>query len=359
MLQERLKGLNLGGWFSQIDAIEEKDPQKFPGIEQHLANFIGVEDFKRIKAWGFNHVRLPIDYFHFFSGAELKPVESFFSALDVALNNAEAAGLWVILDLHKCPGHDFHKGTYEEQSFFTDAVHRKDACKVWSVLAERYGARPSVMLEILNEPTATDSAVWDKVKDELFTHIRKAAPKSTVVVGSNKWNSAREFANLTPIDDDNILYSFHFYNPVIFTHQMAPWIHKRAFDNHLQYPGTYELPPDLVTRLPGDRGTWNHKRLEQELEAALTFRAKYKVPVACGEFGVYVGGPDRTSQLNWMTDFLQILAGAGIGYSYWNYKNLDFGVISVGESLHEKLPQYQNPDHCDTELLRLLAQGGC
>lgn len=358
MLQERLKGLNLGGWFSQVDCIEEKDPHSFPGLQKHIQTFLGPEDFARIQKWGFNHVRLPVDYFNMFQGAELKPDEGMFKLLDKALDDAAKAGLQVILDLHKCPGHDFHKGTVEEQPFFVDPACRADAGRVWTYLAERYADRPTVMMEILNEPTATDSQVWDKVKDEMFWHIRKAAPKNTIVVGSNRWNSASEFDYLTPLEDDNVLYSFHFYNPVVFTHQKAPWIHNNAFNFDLPYPGEYNLPGELGNRLPKDQGYWDRSRMEQELDAVLRFRARYKVPVACNEFGVFSGGPARVSQMNWMNDFMAILRDAGIGYSYWNYKNLDFGVISQGESLHQNLPQYNlNPERCDTELLDLLARG--
>lgn len=358
MLSERLQGLNIGGWFSQVDCIEEKDPQGFPGLQQHVETFIGPADFALIRKWGFNHIRLPVDYFNLFHGPDLKPQEMIFRALDQAVENAIAAGLLVILDLHKCPGHDFHKGTVEEQPFFSDPACRADAGKVWTYLANRYSDKPSVLMEILNEPTARDSSVWDRVKDEMFWHIRKAAPKNTIVVGSNLWNSASEFAHLTPLEDDNVLYSFHFYNPVVFTHQKAPWIHNNAFDFDLKYPGEYQLGDILSTRLPKDQGRWNRARMEQELDAVLAFRAKYKVPVACNEFGVFAGGPDRQSQMNWMNDFMSILRGAGIGYSYWNYKNLDFGVISRGESLHQARPQYnQNPERCDTELLDLLARG--
>ena len=357
MLKERLRGVNLGGWFSQVDCIEEKDPQGFPGLKAHMASFLGAEDLRRLRGWGFNHVRLPVDYFNFFHGASLEQDSEAFVLLDKAIAEIHRAGLMVMLDLHKCPGHDFHNGTVAEQPFFSDPVCRADSRKVWSVLAERYGDNEMTMLEILNEPTARDSAVWDRVKDEMFWHIRKAAPKSTIVVGSNKWNSACEFAHLTPMEDDNVLYSFHFYNPVVFTHQKAPWIQGDAFRQTLVYPGTYELPAELHKRLPTDSGRWDKARMERELDAVLQFRAKYKVPVACGEFGVYAGGPDRASQLNWMRDFLEILAGAGIGYSYWNYKNLDFGVLSIGETLHQGLPQYnQNPERLDAELLDLLAK---
>ena len=47
-----------------IDCIEEKDPAHFPGILQHVQTFLDNSDFKRIREVGFNHVRLPVDYFN-------------------------------------------------------------------------------------------------------------------------------------------------------------------------------------------------------------------------------------------------------------------------------------------------------
>ena len=44
-------GVNLGGWLSQCDYSEER-----------LDGFITEPDFKQIAAWGFDHVRLPVDY---------------------------------------------------------------------------------------------------------------------------------------------------------------------------------------------------------------------------------------------------------------------------------------------------------
>ena len=51
-----MKGLNFGGWFSQIDNIEEKDPKTFPGMMGHIDGFINEQDFQQVKAWGFDHV---------------------------------------------------------------------------------------------------------------------------------------------------------------------------------------------------------------------------------------------------------------------------------------------------------------
>ena len=357
MKRERLRGVNLGGWFSQVDCIEEKDPAGFPGILEHIRTFLSPDDFKRIREAGFNHVRLPVDYFNLFETDSLKPKDEFFALLDKALQDIQAADLDVILDLHKCPGHDFHLGSYQEQPFFVDPKAREGACKVWAYMAERYSSQPRVMMELLNEPAGTDSKVWDKVKDELFWTIRKHAPKNTIVVGSNKWNCAREFQYLTPLDDDNAIYSFHTYTPVTFTHQGAAWINDPFFKIERPWPGDYAAPEQGgTTRLDVEYGKWDKARLQASIQNALDFRAKYDLPVACNEFGVYVQVP-RKYQMAWMKDFLDILREADVGYSYWNYKNLDFGIVSKGESLHNSLPQYDNPERLDSEMLELLARG--
>lgn len=354
---DRLKGVNLGGWFSQVDCVEEKDPEGFPGFFAHAETFLGKADFERIKNSGMNHVRLPVDYWNFFKGEELAPDERAFGLLDKAIREITAAGLLLILDLHKCPGHDFHKGGTEEQPFFTSEACRKGATKVWSFLAERYSENEKVLMELLNEPSAGDSRVWDKVKDELFWAIRRHAPRNTIVVGSNLWNSAEEFKHLTPLDDDNALYSFHTYTPVSFTHQFAAWIEDPFFKIERSWPGEYAPPAGKAqTRLNVEFGKWDKARLKRSLENALDFRARYGLPVACNEFGVYVQ-VKREFQMNWLRDFLEILREADVGYSYWNYKNLDFGLVSKGEKLHQNLPQYQNAERLDSELLSLLAKG--
>jgi hypothetical protein len=358
ILKERLRGLNLGGWFSQVDCIEEKDPQAFPGFYKHAETFITERDLERIKSWNFNHVRLPVDYFNFFKEENLEQDKLAFELLDKAAEKILNSGLALILDLHKCPGHDFHQGTLGgAQPFFTDSKCRENAKRVWSVLAERYGGKEGILLEILNEPVAPDSETWNKVKDELFWVIRRAAPKAPIVVGSNKWNNPAKFETLTPLDDDNILYSFHSYQPVIFTHQNAGWIPEPYFHQNRSWPGTYAPPvsKDVSVTLPLEDGVWDKNRLRSTMEHALEFRAKYKVPVACNEFGVYVQ-VERQNQLNWLCDFISLLREADVGFSYWNYKNLDFGIVSIGESLHKNLPQYNNADRVDMELAKILSE---
>lgn len=351
-----MRGVNFGGWFSQVDAIQENDPECFIDLASHVQTFLGRADFEQVRAWGFDHVRLPVDYFNVFEGPDLKPVESILSQLDQALDGMTAVGLSVILDLHKCPGHDFHAGCARAQEFFTSPNRREEAKRVWRYLAERFGHRDNVLLEILNEPVAEDSRCWDEVKTEMAAHIRRHAPYSTLVVGSNRWNAASEFAGLTPVADDNVLYSFHFYSPVLFTHQLAPWVDGEVFRQRRAYPGNYRIPEGTQHRLPLESGVWDKARMRSELEPVFQFRKKHRVPVACNEFGVYVGGADRDSQMTWIQDFVSVLEENGIGYSYWNYKNLDFGLVSHNERRFADYRQYANPNRVDRELVELLRQ---
>jgi hypothetical protein len=161
-----MRGVNLGGWFSQVDAIKEKDPDQFVDLPTHIVSFLGASDFERIKAWGFDHVRLPVDYFNVFD-EHLCPSEPILSLLDSAIEALSRARLNVILDLHKCPGHDFLDGCSSAQDFFSSETRREESKRVWQHLAERYGNAPHVMFELLNEPVAEDPALWDVVKDEL------------------------------------------------------------------------------------------------------------------------------------------------------------------------------------------------
>jgi aryl-phospho-beta-D-glucosidase BglC (GH1 family) len=351
-----MRGVNWGGWFSQIDAIAEKTPGGFPGKIQHIRTFLGEEDAVRVAGWGFDHIRLPVDWFNAFDPG-FRPEEEVLRLLDDAVDRILGSGLGLILDLHKSPGHDFLDGTVNDQALFFDEGIRRSCLRIWACLAERYGSKAGIILEPLNEPVAPSSDAWNAVKDVLAAEIRRMAPKATILIGSNLWNSAQEFGGLTPIDDDNAVYSFHFYNPLVFTHQKAPWVPSSSFKRSLPYPGTYPAVDGATDRLKVDAGRWDKARLEEELEPVIRFRERYGLPVACNEFGVYMGGPDSESRMAWIRDLLAIFRENGIGWSYWNYKSLDFGIISEGEELFAEAPQYDNIERTDYPLLDILKSG--
>ena len=350
----RMRGLNMGGWLSQIDAIQEKDPQKFPGIDTHIDTFIGSEDFANVKTWGFDHVRVPVDSYLFFNDDDT-PIEDRLKKLDRAVDFAKMSGLKFVLDLHECPGHDFSEATSTpiQKLFADDDTYIKKTEKIWACLAERYGKNDHVLFETLNEPVAPTAEIWNNVEDRLCREIRRRAPKSTIIAGSNMWNWPSTYPDLTPFDDDNMIYSVHFYEPLLFTHQKAPWMKDKEIQEVRTYPSDYG--PGFVRKygLTLSAGKWDRDRFAKEFEPVNVFRKKYNVQVVCNEFGVYTP-VELQAQLRWYEDILSVLQEMQIGFSYWNYKNLDFGIISIGESLHENLPQYNNPQRINNPVLDVL-----
>ena len=352
----RMRGLNMGGWLSQIDAIQEKDPEKFPGIDKHMETFIGEADFINVKNWGFDHVRVPVDSYLFFDDNE-KPLENRIANLDRAVKLAKENGLKFILDLHECPGHDFSDATKSPvQKLFVegDDTYIKKTEKIWAYLAERYGQNDHVLFETLNEPVAQSAEIWNTVKDRFCLEIRKHAPKSTIVTGSNMWNWPNTFEKLTPFDDDNVIYSVHFYEPLLFTHQNAPWMtNSPEICTARTYPDDYG--PGFIRKFgfTQSAGKWDKDRFAKEFAPVSAFAKKYNSQVICNEFGVYTP-VELQAQLRWYDDLLSVLKEMDIGFSYWNYKNLDFGIISIGEKLHENLPQYNNPKRINNPVLEVL-----
>ncbi len=348
------KGVNFGGWFSQIDCIEEKDPQQFPGEAQHIESFLTEDDISRVQSLGLDHIRLPVDWKVLFLPESLKSKSAVFDKIEWIITHCASLGIDVTIDLHRAPGHDFHEAHTSAQGLFSDPECVKLTTRIWSILAERFGGFPNVQFEVLNEPVAESDDVWNRIKDELWATVRSHAPNSTILLSSNLWGSPLSFENLTPVDDDNILYVCHFYLPTLFTHQKAPWKPEAHFQQNYDYPGEIKISPEIPLSA-WEIGKWDKSRMVQSFEPVMQFMEKYQAECICNEFGVYVQVA-RAAQMAWLKDLLSVFHETDIGHTYWNYKNLDFGLISVNEQLHQDLPQYQNPGRWDGELADLISR---
>lgn len=103
MLKSRgfIKGINLGGWMSQCDYSRER-----------LDSFITEKDIKQIADWGFDHVRLPIDY-NIIQNNDGSVIEDGYSRIEKAVETCKKYGLRIVLDLHKTAGFSFDQGEKE------------------------------------------------------------------------------------------------------------------------------------------------------------------------------------------------------------------------------------------------------
>ena len=291
------KGVNLGGWFSQCDYSEER-----------LNTFITESDFTQIAAWGFDHVRIPIDY-NVIQNEDGSMKEDGLRRIDAALGLADKYDLKAVLDLHKTPGFSFDEGEHEA-GFFVSEAYQNRFYTIWEALSARYGDRSDrVVFELLNEVTEAEYLpAWKRISRECVRRIRKNAPDSIVLLGSYHWNSARTLPELDAPYDDKVVYNFHFYEPMNFTHQGAYW--------NPQYKD--------VRSTYAESGA-NVEWFEDFLAPAIEKAAKEGCELYCGEFGVIDVVPPEEA-VKWFRDLHTVFERHGIAHSLWSWKQMDFGL---------------------------------
>jgi hypothetical protein len=316
-----------------------------------MRGFLHEDDFRRMADWGFANVRIPFD--HELIADPDAPgacTEQGLAWLDTALGWAEAAGLKAVLDMHKAPGFVFTMMTKEFDGpipLLSDPEVQEQWFELWRAVARRYRGRfDRTAFELLNEITAPNPEDWNRLAARAVAAIREEDADRPVVVGTNLWNQAATFPDLRPIDDDNLIYTFHFYDPILFTHQKARWMPEMVYyDRAVPYPGR---PPELretadraaaegqdfvagklaeLAKLYGDR-PHDRAMLAEFLAPALAFRDANDAEIYCGEFGVIHLAPDEDAR-RWFRDVLGLFTAEAIGWSVWTYKGKGFGVVDA------------------------------
>jgi aryl-phospho-beta-D-glucosidase BglC (GH1 family) len=320
-------GINLGGWISQYPAYDH----------EHFKTFVTAEDIKRIRAWGMDHVRLPVDFPVLEDENEPGSYkDSGFAYIESCLDWCQENGLRVILDLHKAPGFAFDR--LDQATLFDNPALQERLIQLWEAIARRCADRADDFLafELLNEIVLPDSGPWNELARRMVKQIRSISPERLIVIGGNQYNAVDELQNIEVLDDPHILYTFHFYLPLTVTHQRVHWIPPIVeYDRQIDYPGQKATGLEhIVRKYPKDTHrldrevdiVFDKEYLHAALQPAIDFSQRIGQPVYCGEFGVYEGAPMPT-RINWARDFIDLLNQFKIGRAIWTYKNLDFGLV--------------------------------
>ncbi len=188
--------------------------------------------------------------------------------------------------------------------------------------------------ELMNEPVADSAAQWNELLARAVATIRDKEPKRVIVIGSNRWQSVNTFPELkVPENDPNIILSFHFYQPFVFTHHMASWTKMADYEGPVHYPGPTitkkeleSLPASIRNLLPNAEQTFDAKVIQAQLQPALQLAQRLHLPLYCGEWGCLNTVP-RKDRLNWYKDVRKVLEQNNIAWSNWDYKGKGFGII--------------------------------
>ena len=312
------KGVNLTGWFQASDAH---------GIQFRK---FGKKDFENIKSLGCDVIRLPINLHGMTNGAPDYLIDPLlFMMLDSAVSWAEALQLHLILD-----NHSFDPSVNTQPSVVNILT------KVWPQLAERYKNRSNLIYyEVLNEPHGISNTLWGSIQQQTIAAIRAVDQTHTIIVGPSGYNSYNDLSQMPVYADTNLLYTFHFYDPFIFTHQGASWV-TPSMEPLAGVPFPYEAgtmpacPPSLqgswiegsLNNYPTD-GTAD--KVKSLIDIAIAFRNQRNVPIFCGEFGVYIPNSDNDDRVAWYQLVRSYLESNNIPWTIWDYKG-GFGLFEKG-----------------------------
>lgn len=333
------KGINLGGWISQCKEY----------TKEHFDSFIVPEDFDRIVSWELDHVRLPADYNVLEDGYE-NCSSIGFDYIDMAVRECRRTGLKLIIDLHKTCGYSFDTG-HGEEGFFGSASLQERFFTIWENIAKRYGQYSDmVSFELLNEVNDEEFAKpWNEIARKCIERIRAFAPDTYILIGGVWANGIDAVPLLDPPYDDKIVYNFHCYEPLIFTHQAAYWINGMPSDLKVSYPATgteyaetiekYAPSVTFGTRNIGDK-LYSSDFFADIFAPAVEYAAKYDVPLYCGEYGV-IDQANAEDLLAWYKDINSALEKFGIARAAWSYKAMDFGMTDERlKGIFEELRKY-------------------
>lgn len=296
------KGINFGGWLSQCDYSLER-----------LNNFIIEDDFAKVSEWGADHVRIPVDY-NVFEDDNGDYKEDGFERLDKAFAFCKKYKLNAILDLHKTAGYSFDNYGENESGFFENEQLQERFYKLWEEFAKRYGnLSDNVAFELLNEVTDKSYIdTWNRISNECIKRIRAYAPDTLILVGSYHNNSAHAVPDLAKPYDDKVIYNFHCYEPLKFTHQGAYWTDMVKKDERFTFDES-NITPEFF---------------EQLFMPAIEAAKRNNTTLYCGEYGVIdIVSPEDT--VKWFKCINSVFEKYGISRCAWSYKEMDFGISNV------------------------------
>jgi len=304
------KGINLG---NRLDAPNEGD---WGGV-------IEAEDFPFIAQRGFDHVRIPIRFSgHALAESPYTIDAAFFSRVDTVLDQAAAAKLAVVVDMH----------SYDELA--SDAAGQRDRfVALWTQIAARYETRPdTVAFELLNEPYSQLDTTWNDVMLPAIQAIRATNPRRLLIVDSVFWADPTRLSMLTLPDDANIMAAIHLYEPKLFTFQGQDWIGAAFLTTGVIFPGPPTTPIEPVQAAKD--ATWaNQWFVDYNTKPAATnpsgpatvtsqialingYRQSRGRTVYNGEWGPQDGGA-LDSRVRLVTEVRQQCESAGIGWAIW------------------------------------------
>ncbi len=262
-------------------------------MHAYRLNFIRNRDFKLIRRFDFNLVRVPFNYQlieHTRPPYTLRrnPLRWLERAVDLAKKNH----IYVVLDMHAAPGRqsiDAPTGRSNRDRLWSSALDQRRTIEIWKLIARKFAGNTTVAgYDLLNEP-------WGNFSENMTPKLLAFMPRLYKAVRS--------------VDPRHIIFM-----PSLITGDVTFWgapasrgWRQTAYTAHY-YPGLFDSPPGLLMQ---------SLFIHRQLPAVDRFLKKVHAGFFVGEFNVVSdqnGGPAMMRR-----DF-DTFARYGWAAAMWSYK---------------------------------------
>lgn len=310
------KGINISDWLLYA---EEENIRPEAYLEK---------DFIDIKNLGFDAVRLPVNFQNHVDASN-KINNYMLTCLDNAVNMAEKVGLYIIIDNHGYLGKNF----YDSDRLLMTSV--------FGQLAQRYSGRSDKLIyELFNEPHQNEyfknTSSLNDVQNEWIAAIREYDTEHSIIVTGDGC-SIDHLADCN-FSDRNLIYTFHFYGPHLFTHQGADWNNSPL--QYLASPVPFPYDSAKMPAKPSEFiGSYNEadfddypelgnvEYIRNRIQKAVDFANERNVPVFCGEWGVLNKLAEQDDYCYYHRAVKDIFENNGIAWTLWAYRD-DFSIFN-------------------------------
>jgi endoglucanase len=310
----RLRGVNLGGWqnwegwdfIRGSDISENKIDAGLAGLvgqdavdafhERMYENFVAEADLRAIASYGFNSIRLPVNYAILEDDA--RPYlykESGWALIDRALDWCEAYGQYVILDMHSAPGGQSglppSNPSPGEPKLWTSEENVKRTIALWQAIAKRYKDRTIIAgYDLLNEPLPPKENQLVGLYQWLVPAIRQIDRYHMLIIEGTAFSG--KFSMFSGPLSQNQVYGFHMYSwmgdnrqkkldeyrEVSRLHNVPLWVGEFGDNTYEMISSTVRMYEDPANAVSGGWSFWTWKKVPGKWPAlvAITVPAKWQ-----------------------------------------------------------------------------------
>ena len=311
-------------------------------------------DLQKLAAAGLDFVRLPVDPGPFlaFAGAQR---QTLLDELFRAVANCQASGLAVVVNIQANEATHYWNSARMHATVDAERFgdYRGLVADIAAGLARFDPAR--TLLEPVNEPPGECAgSAWPKAQNALLAAARAAAPALPLVATGGCGSMIRGLEALDPAGipvAGPLLYTFHFYEPYLFTHQGAPWMREPVYRalNSVPWPGAageLETTLNAVRQRMEREGGINPvvyaetgRVLKEYFDAqpdrrfvagyfakVMAWATRHNIParqILVGEFGALRTDSRYTAaavhdRARYIRDVREVAEGCGFAWSFWN-----------------------------------------